>query len=523
MDYPANYQQQAYDPSSQIQAYDQSAQAYYAYHQYNNQQQQAYYGYAQHQQQGEPTPPGVTVPQPVTLQAAEQAKNSYYYPQAVPLNMDPQQGGNAPGGGYGIGAMPTGPHQPITQASYGGNGILDGEPSRGTQSQVGPKPNVPGRPFRGRGRGRGRGRHASVATQVSMPVAGVVHSAPVWPPPKISWCELCRVDCNTPEILEQHRNGKKHKKNLKVYEELQRLNKDLTGGRNEQPLTFELKPEGSSQAVESEGDGTKQPLQENLLSQAVGEENIVSTENQNVEEVEPNEELAQNLRMNHYEGRGHGFKRNMRGGGRGGKWMRFNDGSRRPIEPAMPKGFVPLICELCNVKCESVITFQGHLVGKKHQSNAKRFQGHQDIIGQAALQALFPALQALYPQLQVLCQQNPNASSSIAPLIHPQGFPGLDGNFTQPGDSGWTQGQASTVGPVALTVMPPPLAMEAQDSQTSNLLRLASETGPQNAATGEASNHVQSNIDHSSDGLVVAPTEHVAAGSEFVSSGTHTE
>ncbi|CAA2954224.1 mediator of RNA polymerase II transcription subunit 12-like [Olea europaea subsp. europaea] len=356
-----------------------------------------------------------------------------------------------------------------------------------------------------------------------MPVAGVGHSAPVWPPPQIAWCELCRVDCNTPEILEQHRNGKKHKKNLKVYEELQRLNKDLTGGQNEQPLTFELKPEGSLQPVESEGDGTKQPLPENLLSQAVEEENIVSTENQNVEEVEPNEELAQNLRMNHYEARGRGFKRNMRGGGRGGKWMRFNDGSRKLIEPAMPKGFVPLICELCNVKCESVITFQGHLVGKKHQSNAKRFQGHQDIIGQAALQALFPALQALYPQLQVLCQQNPSASSSDAPLIHPQGFPGPDSNFALPGYSGLTQGQASTGGPAALTLMPPPPAMKAQDLQTSNLQGLPSETGTQNAATDEASNCVQLNIDHSSNSLVVAPMEHVATGSEFVSSGTRRE
>ncbi|KAL2536567.1 mediator of RNA polymerase II transcription subunit 15-like [Forsythia ovata] len=523
MDYPANYPQQAYDPSSQIQAYDQSAQAYYAYHQYNNQQQHAYYGYPQHQQQGEPTPPGVTVPQPITQQAGEQAQSSYYYPHAVALNIDPQHGGNALGGGYGIGAMPTGLHQPISQALYGGTGILDGGPSRGAQRQFGPKPNVPGRPFRGRGRGRGRGKHASVATQVSLPVAGEGHSAPVWPPPQMAWCELCRVDCNTLEILEQHKNGKKHKKNLKVYEELQRLNKDLTGGQNEQPLTFELKPEGSSQPVESEGDGTKQLPQENLPPQAVGEENRVSTENLSVEEVEPSEELAQNLRMNHYEGRGRGFKRNMRGGGRGGKWMRFNDGSRRPIEPPMPKGFVPLICELCNVKCESVITFQGHLVGKKHQSNAKRFQGHQDIIGQAALQALFPALQALYPQLQVLYQQNPNASTSLAPQIIPQGFPGPEGNFAQPGHSVWTQGQASTVGPVALTAMPPSLAMETQDPQTINLQGLASETGTQNAATEEASSNVQSDINRSSDSSVVAPVENVATGSELVLSGTRTD
>ncbi|KAK3224897.1 hypothetical protein Dsin_004759 [Dipteronia sinensis] len=37
-----------------------------------------------------------------------------------------------------------------------------------------------------------------------------------------AWCELCRVDCTSLEILEQHKNGKRHKKNLQKIEELRK-------------------------------------------------------------------------------------------------------------------------------------------------------------------------------------------------------------------------------------------------------------------------------------------------------------
>lgn len=88
---------------------------------------------------------------------------------------------------------------------------------------------------------------------------------------------------------------------------------------------------------------------------------------------------------------GRGSKRKMRGG-RGGKYMRTNEGGpRRPIEPPKPKGVIPLICELCNVKCESQVVFDSHLVGKKHLANVKRFHGHRALYGEAALQSLYPA------------------------------------------------------------------------------------------------------------------------------------
>lgn len=34
-----------------------------------------------------------------------------------------------------------------------------------------------------------------------------------------AWCELCKVDCNSHEMLNTHKMGKKHKKNMKKLEE----------------------------------------------------------------------------------------------------------------------------------------------------------------------------------------------------------------------------------------------------------------------------------------------------------------
>lgn len=157
--------------------------------------------------------------------------------------------------------------------------------------------------------------------------------------------------------------NKRHKKNLQVYEELQKLNKILVEGPKE------LEPNNGT-------DGTVQ---------------------------EPNPEKAPD-EAGTAEPRVCGTKRKMKMG-RGGKRMRRTDEGPRPEA-------VPLICELCNVKCDSKVVFDTHLMGKKHVLNMKKFQGHQNMLGQAALQALYPALEALYPALQALC--HPNAAAAAA-------------------------------------------------------------------------------------------------------------
>lgn len=326
-----------------------------------------------------------------------------------------------------------------------------------------------GKSFRGRGRGRGQfGTSEGTAAFSQGPQPS--HAVPLWPPPRMAWCELCRVDCNTSEILEQHKNGKKHKKNLQVYEELQNLNRVITGMQNQQMLISESNPE-VVQSERVEGSGEKQALTENLPFE--------------ISVAGPTNEAESNSVMNHSEAWGRGSKRNMRGGGRGGKRMRTS-------EPPKPKQVIPFICDLCNVKCESQVVLDSHLAGRKHLSNFKRFHGYQAVLGAAVLQAL--------------CQANPNiASTSFIPQVHQQGDPGPQGYLSQPNPYMLPQFSAPAPAPTAtsapvsslatepspataLTSTPIPV-LETDDQQDSNLhgsQDITAEADNENTATVEA-------------------------------------
>ncbi|KAK6120719.1 hypothetical protein DH2020_045535 [Rehmannia glutinosa] len=443
MNYSANYQQQGYDPSSQTpQFYNQPTENYYPYSypnpQYAITQPHSYHSLnvqpSQHEEQ-EPNPPGVTVPQP-----PQQDQNAYYQyydhgAAAAVLAVGPQQGGVDAGvamvqqpklsvhgtqlaelSGLSISALykhATPPAQDQTISIQGSSHIQVGPPQPMPQS------------------------YASSFGPIPTPFQGPAHSTHVLPPSKKLWCELCSVECNSIEIFNLHQNGKKHQKKLKTFEDLQNPNKGVVGRQMEQTLTSELKSEDQIEAsgvqqlelprcelckvdcnsleilnqhkngkkhmkklkmfeklqnrnkssigqqmeqstselkseVPSQPDQTKasenqQPQQESLPSQDINEETI---EKQKVEEVEPTEETEEKVTVDGSESLGRGFKRKMRG-------------------------------------C--------HLVGKKHQLNAKRFMSHQEALGQQILQTLAPVLQALH-------QQNPNNSTPFASQLHFQGL-----------------------------------------------------------------------------------------------------
>lgn len=280
------------------------------------------------------------------------------------------------------------PMSQIGQSAYRSGGRKGGRPFRGG-----------GRPV-GRGRGQAGGKHLpqhgaasnpapspSVPRQTPSTVPGQVPGAPSWPPPRMAWCELCRVDCNTPEILEQHKNGKRHKRNLQTHAELQKnINKLMTGEENVQMANAgkQLKEFQPEKVDES---GEKPPAEQNLPPQAlIGN---ASNESEPQKNTVDSAEEPQRKSEDQFDPRGRRFKRKMRGG-RGGKYMRSNEGSRRPVEPPKPKEVIPFICDLCNVKCESQVVFDSHLAGKKHLANVKRFHGHRALYGEAGLQALYP-------------------------------------------------------------------------------------------------------------------------------------
>ncbi|XP_042958408.1 uncharacterized protein LOC122294006 [Carya illinoinensis] len=522
---PQQQQQAAPDPSQIQAAYDQSSQPYYSYaHQFNQSynyyppshdfastNSYAHQSLSQFQPADEPTtsihPPGVPVPtqQPIHLQSQQ---NAYYPPQVTVEN--PQQvnsvvatmsqllqlGGN-------LDTTQRAVHPPIGHSPYRVGGRRGGKPFRGGgRGHFGTRPDGSAPPFRGRGRGQGGGRHfspqgaaattstastlaegvaasmqqpsASVSGQASLPVPAQVPAAPFWPPPRMAWCELCRVDCNTLEILEQHKNGKRHKKNLQKHEELQRLNKVITGQQNVQMPNSELQPEVVVQSEKVEENEGKQTPPENLTSEAVTGDNRNETEQQK-DVVGNSEVLAEPEKKpkDQFAVQGRGLKRNMRGG-RGGKYMRTYEGARRPVKTSKPKQAIPLMCELCNVKCDSQVVFDSHLTGKKHLANLKRFHGHCALYGEIGLQALYPPNLNVPPAhqqagLQSVYPPNFNApSTSGNPLVQQQGINDpqvLLAQLLMTYVLSQAQAQPPVMVPAATTLEPPPSTGSALENE----------------------------------------------------------
>ncbi|XP_010258936.1 PREDICTED: glutenin, high molecular weight subunit DX5-like [Nelumbo nucifera] len=483
------------------------------------QQQNAYYpqGVGEQQQAANssyPVPPGLNPAAAAAVAALSQLTHFAGTMDAAERAMAglQERQWHTKNGGYGHmpppGSMPYGPHgpfpmrPPVGRSAYRGGGRRGGGSfrggGRGNFGQRQPRADGSGHHFRGRGRmgkgGRRFQQHAasssasgqepaalaqgeadvqgealqaerqlqSVPAQppVSAPVPG--QSAPNRRPPQIAWCELCRVDCTSLDILEQHKNGKRHKKNLQRIEELKNAKKPLPAIQVEQkPLPAlksesmvqpasvqEIQPdnvqgmqpeniqgaqpenveglqadnmqgiqaehvegvqsenvleagpdnvqEGQPENVQGAGE-SKPPIAENLPTEAPSNENKIEIEQQNssveqpgTADVERAEAPGKRQRFGRFDSRRRGIKRKMRGGGRGGKRTRTSEGPRKPVEPPKPKEVVPLICDLCNVKCDTQTVFDCHLAGKKHLSKLKRFQGHQAMFGPVGLQALYP-------------------------------------------------------------------------------------------------------------------------------------
>lgn len=296
--------------------------------------------------------------------------------------------------------------------------------------------------FRKRGRGRGLGRgtsshftqqDATSATHPASSAAEAVKSteevagpsetekgsaAPMQPQTRALWCELCRVECNSMEILEQHKNGKKHKKNLQKSESINSINQAAAKVQSDERGVHDANPEEKLQPENAqEGEENKKGLPEKVPTESVTEENKAEVENPGCVQAG----------LHQFDNHRRGMKRKMRGG-RGGKQMRTLDGLRRLIKRAQPKVVIPLICDLCNIKCDTQEVFNRHVSGKKHISKLKRFEGHQAMYGPLGLQALYPPNpiaqtlhQAQGPQQTFDSQQvsYPPPGDHITPPAHP--------------------------------------------------------------------------------------------------------
>ncbi|KAF5188421.1 hypothetical protein FRX31_021991 [Thalictrum thalictroides] len=439
-------------------------------------------------------------------------KNVGYGPGEGPMQMPPYMA--PPHGGYHQGPYPG---QRGGRSPYRGGGRRGGGPFRGGNGRgnFGHRPLRTDRSnpqFSGRARGRGGNRRIPQRVTTSRPetastgepASSVEHgdveesamvSASVPPSafasrppgkasstrrqPQIAWCELCRVDCTSLDILEQHKNGKKHKKNLQRFEELQKAGNPLplpmivtnsssapgvvhnptdipasafapsaptTPGsvppiasssfseptttpmpdvQNEQPSLSESKSEVIAQAENVDRDETNNSeAPQDMSTEVPTDESKLESESKNDivgqtegEEGEPTETPGKKRRFDRLDSRKRGMNRKMRVG-RGGKRMRTFDQPTWPVEPPKPKEVVPIICDLCNVKCDTQAVFETHLAGKKHISKLKRFEGHQAMFGPVGLQALYPP--------------NPNTQPIFIPQVHQQNMYAPPSSFHQP-------------------------------------------------------------------------------------------
>ncbi|KAJ9556245.1 hypothetical protein OSB04_010859 [Centaurea solstitialis] len=327
---------------------------------------------------GYPVPPGLNAAAAAAVAALSQLTQFAGSMGAAERAMSgggygPPMGGG--GGHYGQGHF----RPPAGHSPYRGGGRRGGGPFRGGGRGFRPPGSGGSGPsFHGRGRGRGSGRGGrgrggrhdqslsshpeTSAVEEAKPSEGAEPSAQANPqqPIRIAWCELCRVDCTSKEILEQHKNGKRHKKNL-----------HMKGGAH-QPASETQKDENAT---------TDNNISE---QEAADKQTKVGTtdDDNNKVETEGNEGQEKKPWMN--------TKRKMRGGGRGG-----GRGAKRQRQVAMggppkPKIVIPLMCDLCNVKCDTQEVFDRHVGGKKHVAKLKRFEGHQAMYGPTAVQALYP-------------------------------------------------------------------------------------------------------------------------------------
>lgn len=146
-----------------------------------------------------------------------------------------------------------------------------------------------------------------------------------------AWCELCKVDCNSHEMLNTHKMGKKHKKNLKKLEE----SKNVVNVAAEHTATEVTKdPETAATEV------TKDP------EPAVTE---VTEDPATVKEIPPGESAP------------------------GTKPEVDLETKKRKLVEVGTAADSMRVCIICNVVCNSETVFKFHLAGQKHAAKVYKF------------------------------------------------------------------------------------------------------------------------------------------------------
>ncbi|KAJ8632171.1 hypothetical protein MRB53_025507 [Persea americana] len=198
----------------------------------------------------------------------------------------------------------------------------------------------------------------------------------------LSWVnhQRCSQDQHQNQ-LRHHDNlpsGKRHKKTLQRYEEIQKHKKlesqsqamatnqaeNVRGGEEIKAATDNGPPKDSAPADVLAGASTDVNKTEPDLQNQVAEQSEMA-------KVDTNEAPIRKRQMDRFDNQRHPAKR--------GKMTKFGRGGKRPrpSEPVRrsesPKEQPTRYCALCNIMCDTQAVFECHLQGKKHQSRAQRF------------------------------------------------------------------------------------------------------------------------------------------------------
>ncbi|CAH9083010.1 unnamed protein product [Cuscuta epithymum] len=406
MDFSAQQQQQYQSWQLQSQSYDP-----YTYH-YHHPHQPYYYqqpnAHLQHQQQhGQPIhPPGV--PDPSSTGLPVQSQESAYQHPAHQLSTGPSAAAAATATTmtYLTPGLQQG-HQWYSQPDayaplVGGPGLALGHGSQPYMIHPSAASQAPrkfgnrrgGTPFRGgrqgkpsRGRGSSQGRGGSTPSSSNTEASAVNNQQP-----KVAArCDVCNADCTSLDVLEQHKLGKRHLKNMKKLDPLKN--------------TFVSEVQNGKSVAANDLVVGSLPSQ-NVESQA-------ALESTDKKEGEPEKPVVLPIEAAKVNDLRRGSKRAIRGGGRGGKRVRISGRPERG--PHKPKVVIPLVCDLCNVKCDTQEVLDRHLAGKKHISKRKHFEAHQAMYGPQELQVLYPPNPVTQTLLQSQQQQQPQQPISVPP------------------------------------------------------------------------------------------------------------
>ncbi|KAL5987649.1 hypothetical protein ACLOJK_035399 [Asimina triloba] len=146
-----------------------------------------------------------------------------------------------------------------------------------------------------------------------------------------AWCEVCKIDCNSQEVLNNHEAGKKHKKNLEKLQELQNAASNAPAPAPAPaapaPAPADTTPKPKKAAGKKKG--------------SLGEKR--KRDGAQVRKGAPPSEPGEDLETK----------------------------KCKLMEGGAPADSVR-VCEICNVACNSQTVFNYHLAGQKHAAQVKK-------------------------------------------------------------------------------------------------------------------------------------------------------